>query len=309
MKFQSRVIVVVGPTAVGKTSMSIDIAQHYGAEIISADSRQIYREMELGTAKPTLEERSRVFHHLVDSHSIEENYDVGTFKIDAERLTDGLHQKGTPVVMVGGSGLYVKAFCDGLDEMPKVGDGVRQSLNEEYDQYGLQKLLQELKEKDITYFTQVDQNNPQRIIRALEIIRTTNQPYSIFRTNKTPLKSRNYDILKIGLELDRSDLYDRINQRMDDMISNGLFEEAERLFPKRALNALQTVGYQEIFGYLEGLYDRDEAIRLLKRNSRRYAKRQMTWFKKDWEITWFHPSELENIVKFIDDQMGRDDTI
>ncbi len=292
------VVVIVGPTAVGKTALSIKLAQEFNTEIISADSRQIYREMEVGTAKPSSDELAAVPHHLINSHSIEEVYNAGQFAEDAEKIISHKLQGKEVVIMVGGSGLYVRAFCDGLDEMPEVPAEIRDQLNRECELGGLEPLLRELKEHDFQYFEQVDQNNPQRVIRALEVIRSTGQAYSEFR-NSTSKKERAFPVLKIGLEMDRSVLYERIDQRMDLMIEQGLFDEAKGLFDQRHLNSLQTVGYQEIFGYLEGKYDKEEAIRLLKRNSRRYAKRQMTWFKRDEEIQWFETSEYDRILDVV----------
>ena len=301
MRNQPLVVVIVGPTAVGKTALSIRLAQELNTEIISADSRQIYREMEIGTAKPANEELNLVTHHLINSHSITETYNAGQFSEDAGRIIENLLKKDA-VIMVGGSGLYIKAFCDGLDEMPEVPGEVREKLNQEYAQNGLYGLLKELSNDDPEYFDQVDRNNPQRVIRALEVIRSTGNPYSQFRkpTNKP---QRLFNILKIGLEMEREKVYQRIDLRMDQMIDQGLFEEAASLFDQRNLNALQTVGYQEIFDFMDGKHDREEAIRLLKRNSRRYAKRQMTWFKKDQEIRWFEPSEYKEILDFISNKL------
>ncbi|MDW3210089.1 MAG: tRNA (adenosine(37)-N6)-dimethylallyltransferase MiaA [Reichenbachiella sp.] len=296
-------VVVVGPTAVGKTAVTIALAQHFGGEIISSDSRQFYREMEIGTAKPDATERSLVAHHMVDTHSISEDYDAGAFASDVDDLLPLLFEKNKVQFMVGGSGLYVKAFCDGLDEMPETDPALREKLNHELNDKGLDKLLEELREADPVYFEQVDQKNPQRVVRGLEVYRTTGLPYSHFRQG-AKTKAHSFNILKIGLEMDRATLYDRIDQRMDLMIEQGLFDEAKGLYPYRKNNALQTVGYKEIFDFIDGKYNREEAIRLLKRNSRRYAKRQLTWFRKDEEVNWFEPNQLDEMIKIIQSRLG-----
>lgn len=290
---------VVGPTAVGKTSFAIELAKYLRTEIISADSRQFYREMEIGTAKPDQNELAEVCHHFIHSHSIAEYYSVGRFERDALNKLTTLFAKHHEVVAVGGSGLFFKALWEGMDEMPEVDLDLRDRLNKEFNEKGLGTLLEELQEKDPEYYHQVDQNNHQRVIRSLEVIRTTGKPFSSFR--KGSKQERDFINVKIGLEMGREQLYERINKRMDVMIESGLFEEAERLVPFRQHNALQTVGYSEIFGYFDGLYDRDEAIRLLKRNSRRYAKRQITWFRKDPEVVWMDPLALEKAKALIED--------
>jgi len=299
MSRRNLLVVVVGPTAVGKTAVTIALARHFNGEIISSDSRQFYKEMELGTAKPSEEEMERIPHHFVNSHSIDQNYDAGAFAQDAEDLLLALFQKNDVQFMVGGSGLYVKAFCEGLDEMPETDRVLREQLNIELKERGLEVLLEELKQSDPIYYEQVDQKNPQRVVRGLEVTRTTGLPYSSFRQGGAK-KEHPFDILKIGLEMDRAILYERIDHRMDGMIEQGLFDEAKALYPHRDNNALQTVGYKEIFEYLDGHYDIDEAERLLKRNSRRYAKRQMTWFKKDQEVNWYEPNQLGEMIEKIE---------
>ncbi|MEO9964504.1 MAG: tRNA (adenosine(37)-N6)-dimethylallyltransferase MiaA [Reichenbachiella sp.] len=302
MSQQNLLVVIAGPTAVGKTSVSLSLAQYFHGEIISADSRQFYREMEIGTAKPAQEELNSIAHHFVNSHSIQEDYDAGSFARDAEPLLDSLFTKNKVQFMVGGSGLYIKAFCDGLDEMPEVPKEIRNELNEEFRTSGLEPMLAELKRSDPEYYEVVDKYNPQRVIRGVEVLRATGKPYSQFRKDNVK-KSHDFRILKIGLSLDREVLYDRIDQRMDVMIEEGLFEEAESLYPMRSQNALQTVGYKEIFDFIEGQYDKDEAVRLLKRNSRRYAKRQLTWFRKDPEFHWFQPNQMEAIIARIEQEI------
>ena len=281
-----RLISIVGPTAVGKTALGIELAKELSTEIISADSRQFYQEMEIGTAKPTIEELESAPHHFINSHSINEFYSAGHFERDVLKKLDELFKSNSNVLMVGGAGLYVKAVCEGFDEMPDVDENIRKELNQQFKMDGLASLLQELEERDPIFFDQVDRQNHQRVIRALEVIRSIGKSFATFR-NKKPAAKRPFENVKIGLEMSREKLYQRIDDRMDQMIENGLFEEAEKLYTKRELNALQTVGYKEIFGFMENKYDREEAVRLLKRNSRRFAKRQMTWFKRDSEIIWF----------------------
>ncbi|SHJ70190.1 tRNA dimethylallyltransferase [Reichenbachiella agariperforans] len=295
-------VVVAGPTAVGKTATSIDLALHYHTEIISADSRQFYQEMEIGTAKPDAMELAAVPHHFVDSHSITEDYDAGHFAEEANALLLELFQKHEVVFVVGGSGLYIKALCEGLDDMPTIPEDVRVQLRREFEQNGLVPLLEELQSSDRVYYDQVDRKNHQRVIRALEVTRHTGMPFTHYRSAQTQT-SRPYEVIKIGIEEDRAVLYERIDQRMDQMIAAGLFDEAKALYPQKGLNALQTVGYREIFGYLGGDYDYEEAVRLLKRNSRRYAKRQMTWFKRDESFVWFQRTQLEEMIRMIDEKM------
>lgn len=299
-------ICIVGPTAVGKTAIAIELAQILKTEIISADSRQFYRELGIGTAKPDTHELSQAKHHLINSLSIHDDYDVGQFEQDAIEVIQQIHQNHQTAIMVGGSGLFVDAVCNGLDEFPQVKEGLRELLNTELKERGLAVLVEELEKLDPEYFQIVDQQNPQRVIRALEVIRSTGQKFSSFRVRKG--KSRPFEVIKIGLNTNREILYSRIDQRMDMMIKQGLFEEAEKFLPYQHLNALQTVGYQEIFPFLQGEYDYDEAVRLLKRNSRRYAKRQLTWFKRDETVTWFEPTQLSEIFNFIDSQLKGTET-
>ncbi|MFH6982626.1 tRNA (adenosine(37)-N6)-dimethylallyltransferase MiaA [Marinoscillum luteum] len=299
MNLKKNILVsVVGPTAVGKTALAIEIAKYFNTEIVSADSRQFYREMNIGTAKPDKEELAQVKHHFIDSHSIKSHYSVGMYEKEALILLDKLFQRHDVVVLVGGSGLFFKAIWDGFDEMPAVDLELRASLNRCFEEEGLEPMLKELKEKDPEYFGLVDQQNHQRVIRALEVIRSSGETFTSFRKGKS-VSNRNFVNLKFGLNMDREILFDRINKRMDLMIDAGLFEEAKALFPYKDHNALQTVGYTEIFNYLAGKYDREEAVRLLKRNSRRYAKRQLTWFRKDEEIKWYQPNESERIIRLI----------
>jgi len=291
-------ITIVGPTAVGKTALAIKIALKYNTEIISADSRQVYRELNIGTAKPTEEQLALVRHHFINYLNIEEAFSAGEFEKKALETLTKIFIDADIAIMCGGSGLYVNAVCHGIDEIPEVNPHLRDDLVAVFEEKGLAPLTRELKLSDPEYYQQVDGKNPQRVIRALEVIRSTGKPFSNFRAKKIP--SRPFNIIKLGLELDRHELYNKIDQRMDMMIENGLFKEAKKLLHLKHLNALQTVGYKEVFGYLDGGYDKNEAIRLLKRNSRRYAKRQMTWFKKDKEVKWFNASDGEAIMNYID---------
>lgn len=301
MTNQSYLILVVGPTAVGKTDLCLNLAKNFNTEIVSCDSRQFYREMNLGTAKPNSDELKQVPHHFINSLSIEDAYDVRKFESDSMALLERLFATHQVVIMTGGSGLFADAIVTGLDEMPEVGHDVRQQIVLEYGEKGLGFLQEEVARNDPEYFEKVDQKNPQRLMRALEIWRGTGKKFSSFRVKST--KERPFKVIKIGLERYREELYSRINSRMDQMIASGLFDEADDLFGKRHLNALQTVGYSEIFGFLEGKYDKEEAIRLLKRNSRRYAKRQMTWFKKDESISWFSPETQGDILAYLQSQI------
>jgi tRNA dimethylallyltransferase len=289
-----KLIVVVGPTAVGKTTTAIRLARQYNTEIISADSRQFFRELEIGTAKPSHEELAAVKHHFINSHSIREEYDAGQYGRDALVLIHQLFERLDSLVLCGGSGLYIRGVLEGFDDMPQVPEGIRKKINHEFQEKGLRWLQEEVEKADPEFFSHVDQKNPHRLIRALELYYATGEAVTTLRKSKK--KEHPFQIVKIGLELEREELYKRIDERMDAMIRAGLFDEAEKLYPLRNHQALQTVGYQEIFGLMEGEYDRDEAIRLLKRNSRRYAKRQMTWFKKDKEIAWYRPDQVETIL-------------
>jgi tRNA dimethylallyltransferase len=297
MNERKKLIVIAGPTAVGKTNVAIQLALELKTEIISADSRQIFKELNIGTAKPTKEELAVVPHHFINYKSIHEDYDAGQFGRDALVLITDLFKNHDYLILCGGSGLYIKAVCEGFDDMPEISEYVRNSIIKKYNELGLEWLQKQLEEKDPDYFSLVDQKNPHRLIRALELIEATNQPVGALRKKKKHFHE--FDILKFGLELEREELYNRIDLRMVKMIEEGLFEEAKQFYPLKQLNALQTVGYKEIFDHLDGVYDREEAIRLLKRNSRRYAKRQMTWFKKDTEMTWLKPTDWKMILNAV----------
>lgn len=281
-------LVVAGPTAVGKTALCVRLAQHFGTEIVSADSRQFFREMSIGTAKPTPGEMQGVPHHFVDSHSIAEEYSAGRFAADALAKLDELFQKHSNVILTGGSGLYVQAVTDGLDELPGVLPEVRTQLQAELAAHGLGFLVAELAATDPVAHARIDPQNPQRVLRALEITRGTGRPFSSFHTQGTAARAaaRPFRVVKVALAREREALYQRINQRVNNMLAEGLLAEVKSLLPYRHRPALQTVGYQEIFGFLDGDYDWAEAVRLLQRNTRRYAKRQLTWLRRDAAYQW-----------------------
>ena len=290
-------ISISGPTASGKTGLSVFLAKSLKTEILSCDSRQFYKEMKIGTAVPTQQEMDAVTHHFIGHLSIFDNYSVGDFERDAIQKIEELFQVYDCLIMVGGSGLYEKAVTDGLDEFPEVDKKFRQELNTEFKNNGIEKLQQELKNSDPEYYKTADIQNPVRVIRALEIIRGTGQKFSSFRTSNQT--QRNFKLIKIGLELPREELYERINHRVDLMIKDGLLEEAKLLYPNRELNALQTVGYRELFEFMDGKTDLETAISEIKKNSRRYAKRQMTWYRKDERINWFSPFDKEKVLDFV----------
>lgn len=295
----NRLLVVAGPTASGKTTLAIQLAQHYDTIILSGDSRQFYQEMSIGTAKPTPEELEAAPHYLVDQLSIQDAYNVGDFERDALALLEMHYSTNPYAILVGGSGLYLKALCEGLDHYPEVPTTVRDVLVKTWETQGIQVLQEELATSDPTYYAQVDTQNPHRLIRALEICRHTGQPFSSFRNQ--PKAPRPFQTLTLAIDWDRAVLYDRINQRVDQMVQAGLVEEARNLYPHRALNALQTVGYQELFAYFDGTIDLSTAVELIKRNSRRYAKRQLTWLRKDSNIHWVAPSTpIETIVAWVE---------
>jgi tRNA dimethylallyltransferase len=292
-----KLIVVVGPTAVGKTAVAIALAKHFGTEIVSADSRQIFRELSIGTAKPTGEELAQVPHHFINSHSIHEAYDAAQYGQDALAVIHRLFERHNEVILCGGSGLYVKAVCEGFDDIPEVPAQIREELLATYERDGIEALQALMMEHDPQLYATIDQKNPQRLMRALEVKLGTGLSIASFRKKNT--LRHPFTIVKIGLNLPREVLYERIDHRMDVMIGAGLFAEAEALYPLRAINALQTVGYREIFDFMEGKYDREEAVRLLKRNSRHYAKRQLTWFTRDPQVQWFGPAEVEKIIEVV----------
>ncbi len=292
-------IYIAGTTGIGKTALSIKVAQHFDCEIISCDSRQFFKEMSIGTAVPDKEELEAVNHHFIQNLSIFDSYSVGDFERDALAKLDELFVKNPIQIMVGGSGLYANAVINGLDDFPEVSPSIREELNQELADKGIEKLQEKLQELDPESYETITIDNPHRLIRALEICIGTGKKYSSFK-NK-PKKKRNFRTIKIGLTADREIIYNRINQRVDIMMQNGLLKEAEKLYPHKDLNALQTVGYRELFDYFDGKTDLDFAISEIKKNTRRFAKRQLTWNRKDTEITWFEYDENPiNICQSID---------
>lgn len=290
-------IFICGPTAAGKTSVAISLASWLQTEIISFDSRQFFRELQIGAAPPSSEELKTIKHHLVGHLSVKDDYNAGDFERDALRILEQIFTNHDTAILVGGSGMYMNALTEGFDEMPEIPKALREELNERLHQQGLSALVEELKTHDPIYFHKVDQQNPQRVIRALEVIKATGKPYSSFRQGK-PVK-RDFNILKIGITLPREKLYERINKRVDLMINTGLEEEVRSLLPYRDKNSMQTVGYREFVRFFDGEWDRDMAISEIKKNSRRYAKRQMTWFRRDEEIQWFEPDDMEGMKEHI----------
>lgn len=290
-----RLIVVQGPTGVGKTAAGIVLAQHYGIPVLSADSRQLYREMTVGTAVPTPAEQAGVPHYFIQNKSIHESFTAGDYEREALALLDGTLFPQTPdVLLVGGSGLYVDALLNGFDDLPESDPALRATLAAT----PLEQLVEELRRLDPDYYETVDRQNPQRVIRAVEVCRLSGRPYSAQRSGSA--KPRRFAVLKIGITLPREELYERINRRVDQMMESGLLDEARALYPQRALPALQTVGYRELFDHFDGTTSLDEAVALIKRNTRRYAKRQMTWLRRDPSIRWFAPTETDQMIGYID---------
>lgn len=293
-------IVVGGPTGSGKSALAVEIAKHFRAPIISTDSRQMYRGMAIGTAQPTAEELAAVKHYFIADREPEDDFNCGRYEVEALTLLDKLFTENKYVVAVGGSGLYIQALCSGMDALPEANEELRCNLKERLESEGLEALFAELQGLDPTYAEIVDRCNPARVMRALEVCISTGKPYSEQRSGTTI--ERPFNIIKIATDMPRDILYDRINRRVDMMVEEGLIDEAQAMYPKRHLNALQTVGYREIFDHFNGKCSLDEAIELVKRNSRRYAKRQMTWFRRDSEFRWFAPSELLDIITYIESQ-------
>ncbi|MCL6217718.1 tRNA (adenosine(37)-N6)-dimethylallyltransferase MiaA [Zunongwangia pacifica] len=296
-------ISVVGPTAIGKTALGVYIANYFDTEIISADSRQFFKEMSIGTAVPSLEELAAAKHHFIQHISIEHQYSVGDFEKEAIAKLHELFKKHDVLVMVGGSGLYVKSITEGLDDFPEINPEIRQNLNTLLEQQDLQSLKEQLKELDPEYFEKADIENPHRVIRALEICIGTGEKFSSFLNQKKG--KRNFDIIEIGLTADRQIIYDRINLRVDIMMQAGLLAEAKKLYPKKHLNALNTVGYKELFSYFDDEIELEFAISEIKKNTRRFAKRQLTWFRKNNKINWFdYKTKPEEITKFISEEIN-----
>ncbi len=292
-------IVVVGPTGVGKTGVSIDIATHFKTEIISADSRQFYREMNIGTAVPSEYQLNRVRHHFIRFLSVKDYYSSSLYERAVLELLPSIFVISGIALMTGGSGMYIDAVCNAIDDIPDIDPAIREKYNVKFREEGIESLRRALKIVDPVQYTKVDLRNHKRIIRALEIFESTGRPYSGFLTRRKA--ERAFGIIKIGLEREREDLYKIINDRVDDMIKNGLEEEARGLFELRDLNPLRTVGYREFFDFFEGKISREKVIELIRRNTRRYAKRQMTWWSKDTEIRWFRPEQIQDIIIYIEE--------
>ena len=292
-------ITVIGPTAIGKTAMAIEIARHYKCDIISADSRQFFKEMNIGTAVPSKDELETAKHHFIQNISVFEEYNVGDFEREAIHKLDELYKTNDFAVMVGGSGLYIDAVLKGFDDFPDISPAVRQEIVANYEKLGLEYLQQELEKRDPVHYERVAKENPQRLMRALEVCIGTGKPYSSFLNIKK--NSRSFTPIVIGLEAERETMYRRINHRVDIMVKEGLLDEARELYPYKQLNALQTVGYRELFSYFDGEYSLDFAIEEIKKNTRRFAKRQMTWFKRSETVKWFDfrtsPQEIINFVE------------
>ena len=297
-------IAVIGPTAIGKTSLAIKLAQHLGTEIISADSRQFFKEMRIGTAVPSKEELATAQHHLIQHKSIHEPYSVGDFEKEALKRLSKLYEKKDSVVLVGGSGLYVDAVVNGLDDFPEVDKKIRESLMDRLNNEGLESLQHELKTKDPEYYKRVDLENPHRLVRALEICQTSGSPYSSFLNQKKA--NRDFNTIYVGLSAERETIYNRINERVDLMMASGLLEEVKRLLPYKSLNALQTVGYKELFTHLKGECDLEFAVEEIKKNTRRFAKRQLTWYRKNQDVLWVDFEEdLNSIIQKIMEKKNR----
>jgi tRNA dimethylallyltransferase len=293
-------IVLLGPTGVGKSDASIKIASHFSCDIISSDSRQFFSEMKIGTAVPTEKQLASVKHHFIRFLQVNEYYSSSLFERDVLKLLPSLFGSKNVALMTGGSGMYIDAVCNGIDDIPDTDPEIRQKWMKRYEDGGIEGLRSELKILDPEHFSRVDLNNYKRILRALEICETTGLPYSSFL--KKEKRQRDFTTIKVGLQRDRDELYSRIDERVDGMLEAGLEEEARLLCPFRNLNALNSVGYREFFDYFDGTITREEAVRLIKRNSRRYAKRQITWWSKDKDITWFHPDQVREIISFIEER-------
>ncbi len=294
-------LVLLGPTGVGKTEISLQLAEHFRCPIISSDSRQFYRELKIGTAAPNSQQLSRVKHYFIGSHSIFNEYNAGQYETDVIQLLDELFKIHDVVMLVGGSMMYIDAVCNGMDDIPTIDPEIRNFWLKQYADNGLEYIQNELIKADPLHYEQVDKLNPKRILHALEICSMTGKPYSDLR--KGEKKKRKFDILKIGLNRLRPELYERINARVDEMMTDGLFEEAKQFYEFRHLNTLNTVGYKELYEYMQGVWTLDFAINMIKQDSRRYAKRQMTWFNRDKEIHWFHPQDNEEIITFVDQNL------
>lgn len=290
-------VVILGPTGVGKTDTCIRVAKHFNVPIINADSRQIFQEIPIGTAAPTQVQQQEIIHYFVGNHHLDDYYSASMYEQDVLSLLEKFFTSQDIALMSGGSMMYIDAVCNGIDDIPTVDEQTRQWMKQRLHDEGLPALVEELRQLDPIHYEFVDKNNPRRVVHALEICHMTGKTYTSFRTNK--IKERPFQIIKIGLNLPREELYQRINQRVLNMIQEGWVEEALKVYPKRELNSLHTVGYRELFDYLDGLYTLDEAIEKIQSNTRRYMRKQLTWFKRDQKIRWFSPNNIEEIINYI----------
>ena len=294
-------IVIVGPTGVGKTETCLRLAEHFHIPIINADSRQLFSEIPIGTAAPTQEQMARVKHYLVGTLGLDDYYSASKFEEDVLCLLDQLFAASPMALLAGGSMMYIDAVCNGIDDIPTIDEHTRSNLKRRLAEEGLPALVDELKQLDPDHWAIVDKHNPRRVVHALEICHMTGKTYTSFR--KSQKKERPFNIVKIGLNRPREELYERINRRVDQMMADGLLEEARSVYPKRHLNALNTVGYKELFNYIDGIWTLDEAVERIKGNTRRYCRKQLTWLKRDADIRWFHPDNIEEIINYIDKQL------
>ena len=294
---EKTLIVITGPTAVGKTALCLDVAKHFHIPVINADSRQIFQELKIGTATPTEAQMQQVHHDFVGMLGLDDYYSASLFEQQVLELLDRQFLTSDYALMAGGSMMYIDAVCDGIDDIPTIDDQTRTTMKQRLADEGLEALCEELRQRDPEYYEIVDRQNPRRVVHALEICLMTGKTYTSFR--KREKRQRPFSIIKIGLNRPREELYERINRRVDQMMADGLLEEAKALYPKRHLNALNTVGYKELFDYIDGRWPLEEAVERIKGNTRRYARKQLTWFKKDESIRWFHPDETETIIKYI----------
>ena len=296
---KNQLVAIIGPTAIGKTDLAIKIAEFYKTEIVSADSRQFYRELNIGTAKPSSSELSKIKHHLINNKSIHEQYNINDFEKDAIESINSIFKKNKVAVLVGGSGLFINSVLYGLDEIPEIDENIRNSLYSDMDSLGIKVLQEKLKLLDPNSYDNIDVDNPRRLIRALEVTIGSGKPYSSFL--KKTKKNRNFNVITIGLNQDRAELYEKINTRVDNMIKGGLIDEVKGLLELKNLKTLNTIGYSEVFIYVDGVYSKDECINEIKKNTRRYAKRQLTWFKSIENVKWISPKyDLKEIISHIE---------
>jgi tRNA dimethylallyltransferase len=294
-------IIIAGPTAVGKTSLAINLAKNFKTEILGADSRQVYREMIIGTAVPSTNQLAEIKHHFIGHKSVCDYYNAGMYELEAIELLEKKFSVYDVVILAGGSGMYIEAVCKGIDEFPTVDPEIRERLRNEYKLEGIKGIRSKLQQSDPEYYKKVDLNNPLRILKALEIIEMTGKPYSSFLTGKS--KSRGFNTIRIGIDLPRKEIHDRINRRVDEMVKQGLVEEVQNIYAYRHYNALNTVGYKELFDFIDGKCTLQEAVELIKTHTRQYARRQLTWFRRDRDMHWFKPYEEDTILAYINSKI------